>query len=264
MTPARPVFAQHWQWKPLLILHLIAALLLLSFILPQGFALWRDLDSRLFFSLNGSLSEGGHWAWFWAWANTRYKDLLLAVVMLVFLVFPGFGFRREQLQQALVGFLALMVFLLPLRYFFYEFSKLLELSGESPSLLLSPAYRLTELFPHIPAKDGSGRSFPGDHATVLLIWAGYLLLNRRCLGSYLATALALLMILPRLIGGAHWLSDVVVGGLVITLPILAWAFCTPVLLRLTQWLERAFNPLFALCARLPLIGRLPFFNPTPR
>ena len=108
--------------------------------------------------------------------------MLLAIVMLIFIIFPGFGFRRQQLQQALVGFLALMLSLVVLRYFFYEFSEKLDLSGPSPSLVLSPAYLLTELFPDIPAKDGSGRSFPGDHATVLIVWAAYLIMNTRCLG----------------------------------------------------------------------------------
>lgn len=261
MTSTPPVFGTQWRPAPLILMHLAALLLMLSFISPTGFELWRHLDRSLFLALNGTLSEGGTWAWAWAWANTRYKDMLLALIMLMLIVFPGFGFRRPQLQQALVGFLALMIVLVPLRYFFYEFSKQLDLSGLSPSLVLSPVYLLTEMFPDIPAKDGSSRSFPGDHATVLILWAAYLIMNTRCIGSYLAAMLATLMILPRMVGGAHWFSDVAVGGFAVALPVLAWAFYSPVVLKLTRWMEKAFRPLFQLVGKLPLLNRLPFFNP---
>lgn len=261
MTSISPVFGKQWRPVPLIIMHLAALLLMLSFISPTGFQLWRHIDSSIFYAFNGTLSEGSTWAWIWAWANTRYKDMLLALIMLLLLVFPGFGFKRPQLQQALVGFLALMIVLVPLRYFFYEGAKLLDLSGPSPSMLLSPAYLLTELFPHIPAKDGSSRSFPGDHATVLILWAGYLIMNNRSLGSYFAVFLATLMILPRMVGGAHWFSDVAVGGFSVALPILAWAFYSPLLLGLTHGMEKVFLPLFRLIGRIPLLKRLPFFSP---
>ncbi|KAA0876194.1 phosphatase PAP2 family protein [Nitrincola tapanii] len=260
MTPHTPVFSNQWQIKPLLTLHLIALVLMLSFIWPSGQDLWRSLDERIFLILNGSLAEGGTWAWFWAWANTRYKDLALAVVMLAFLVFPGPSFRAPQLQQALVGFLALILLLLPFRYVIYEIAKLLELSGPSPSLVLQPAYMLTELFPNISAKDASGRSFPGDHATVMVIWAGYLLWNSPLIGRLLALALTLFAILPRMVGGAHWFSDVAVGGLAIALPVLAWGFYSPLLLSFTLGLQRVFTPVFQIFGKLPLLKRLAFFR----
>lgn len=260
MTLTPPVFGTTWRLIPFFSMHLIATLLMFSFISGAGFELWRQLDTHIFFSLNGTLAEGGTWAWLWAWANTRYKDMALAIIMLLFLVFPGFGFQRSQLQQALVGFLALMIVMVPLRYFFYEFSKNLDLTGPSPSISVIPAYMLTELFPNISAKDASSRSFPGDHATVLLLWAGYLVMNKRCIGSFMAVGLAALMILPRLVGGAHWFSDVAVGGFAVALPVLAWAFYSPIVYRLTLWLEKGFVPLFTLVGRLPLIGKLPFFK----
>ena len=260
MTLTPPVLGTEWRPVPFFMMHGVAVLLFFTFTVDIGFDLWRILDSHIFFSLNSTLADGGNWAWIWAWANTRYKDMVLAVVMLAFLIFPGFGFQRSQLQQALIGFLALMIVMVPLRYFFYEFSKSLDLTGPSPSITLVPSYLLTELFPDISAKDASSRSFPGDHATVLLIWAGYLIMNTRCVGSWLAVGLAALMILPRLVGGAHWFSDVAVGGFAVALPVLAWAFYSPIVYRLTCWLETVFLPIFSLIGRLPLIGKLPFFK----
>lgn len=249
-----------WRPIPLVAMHLGAILLMLSFIFPSGFEFWRLIDTRIFLALNGTLAEGDRWAWIWAWANTRYKDMVLAVIMLMFLIFPGMGFHRNQLQHALVGFLAVMLVMVPLRYFFYEFSKNLDLTGPSPSISVLPSYLLTELFPNIPAKDASSRSFPGDHATVLLIWAGYILMNKRCLGSVMAAILAALMIFPRLIGGAHWFSDVAVGGFAVALPVLAWAFYSPLVYTLARWMEKAFLPLFRWIGYIPLVGKLAFFS----
>lgn len=260
MTISTPVMGSSWRTTPLIIMHLVAAILFLSFLTETGFELWRQIDSNLFFFLNGSLAQEGTWAWVWAWANTRQKDMLLALIMLIFLTFPNLGFQRNQLQQALVGFLAVMITTVVFRYFFYELSKALDITGPSPSIVLNPAFMLTEIFPHIPAKDSAGRSFPGDHATVLLIWAGFIIMNKRCTGSYLAVFLAALMIFPRLIAGAHWFSDVLVGGFAVALPVLAWTFYSPIIYRLTRWLEKGFLPLFKLVGRLPLIGKLPFFK----
>jgi membrane-associated phospholipid phosphatase len=260
MTSSKPFFSDQWQLRPLIIFHAIALALLLSFVWPAGFFAWRAADEQVFFALNSSLESGGTWAWLWAWANTRYKDLALAVVMLCFLIFPKLGIPRSELQKTFIGFVVLLFLLLPLRYFFYEFSKAMDLTGPSPSRVLEPAYLLTELFPSIPAKDASSRSFPGDHATILLLWAGYLLMCSRHLMAYVAAFIATLMIFPRLVGGAHWLSDIIVGGLVIALPILAWGFYTPLLHKCTNSLAKHLQPLFHLVSRIPLLGKLAFFD----
>jgi membrane-associated phospholipid phosphatase len=46
--------------------------------------------------------------------------------------------------------------------------------------------------------------------------------------------------MPRLITGAHWLSDVIVGSGTITIVFLSWAFCTPLFSRFTSACERLF------------------------
>jgi membrane-associated phospholipid phosphatase len=81
----------------------------------------------------------------------------------------------------------------------------------SPSLVLEPVYKLTELVPWITAKDASSRSFPGDHATVLLLFSVFM--HVFCGKSYkLLYLLVVIFTLPRLVSGAHWLTDVLIGG----------------------------------------------------
>ncbi|GAA0793086.1 phosphatase PAP2 family protein [Marinobacterium sediminicola] len=260
MITPDPVFSTRWRPALLIGMHLAAAALLFSFVNESGRALWRSLDAQIFFALNGSLFASETWASFWAWMNTREVDAISALVMLVFLVFPGLGLKRNQLQAGFTGFLLLMILMLPMREALSEYSVSSGLSGHSPSLQLEPAYRFSTELPDIPAKDSATTSFPGDHASVLMVWLGFLLFNARNLGTLAATALALFLMSPRLFGGAHWFTDAAVGGLSLALVTLAWACASPVPHWMNQGLMRLLGPLYRLAGRLPLLGRLPFFS----
>lgn len=253
------VFSRRWRWPQLLLGHLLAALLLISYSLPAEHALWQQLGAQIFFLLNGTLADNGVWTWFWAWMNTREMDAAAGLLMLCFLIFP-LTLPRRQLPALLCGFLTLMLLMLPARELLREISILLNLSGPSPSLSLKPVWLLEDLRPAIPAKDTAGASFPGDHASVLLIWFGFLAWNSRSPAARMALgAITLLLILPRLIGGAHWLADVAVGGMVMALITLSWAFASPLADWINRGLLRAALPLFRFCRRMPLLNRLPCF-----
>lgn len=260
MITPDPVFSTRWRPGLLIGLHLAAAILLLSFVNESGRALWRSLDSQVFYALNGSLFASEGWARFWAWMNTREVDAASALLMLAFLVFPGLGFKRNQLQAGFTGFLLLMLLMLPMREVLSEYSEANGLSGPSPSLQLEPAYRFNTELPGIPAKDSASTSFPGDHASVLMVWLGFLLFNGRSLAALAATALALFLMLPRLFGGAHWFTDAAVGGLSLALVTLAWAWASPLPHLINQGLMRLLGPIYRLAGRIPLLGRLPFFT----
>jgi len=261
MITPEPVFSTRWRPGLFVTMQLLAALLLFSFFNGTGHELWRYLDQAVFYTLNGSLAHNETWASFWAWMNTRNADACVALLMLSFLLFPGLGLARRQLQSAFTGFLLLMLLMLPLREMLSDYAVSTRFSGPSPSLQLEPAYRFSEHLPHIPAKDKASASFPGDHASVLLVWIGFLLSIRRCPGTLIATGLGLLLMLPRLFAGAHWFSDVAVGSLSLALTTLAWARATPVAHRVNTWLLKGLSPLYRLAGRIPLLGRLPFFRP---
>jgi len=262
MNNSITVYPSQWRLKPLISLHLVAIALLASFVFPAGHAIWRELDSAIFFTLNGTLADGGSWTRFWAYMNMRAGDTVPAVLMLIALTFPGFGFRREQLQQAITGFLVLLTLSYPVREILYQVAGSYGLSGKSASLVLEPSYRLNSLAPDIPAKDHAYSSFPGDHATVLICWAGFIALNNRAKAAAGAILVALFFMLPRIIGGAHWFTDNFVGGMFVALITLAWAFYSPVFSWCTRQAMRAMTPFYRLCGKLPLIGLLPFFAAT--
>ncbi|MET4000385.1 phosphatase PAP2 family protein [Marinobacterium sp. MBR-109] len=262
MITPEPVFSTRWRPLAFISMQLAAVLLLLSFASETGHEIWRSLDQTVFFTLNGSLFHSESWASFWAWMNTREVDALSAVVMLLFLVFPGLGgLKRNQLQAAFTGFLLLMLLMLPMRELLSDYAKQSGLSGDSPSLQLEPSYRFSDHLPDIPAKDRANTSFPGDHASVLLVWIGFLLFARPTLASVAVVLVGLFLMLPRLFGGAHWFTDAAVGGMCLALTTLAWAWATPVAGWLNRWLLMGLSPLYRLAGRIPLLGRLPFFNP---
>ncbi|KEA63485.1 Membrane-associated phospholipid phosphatase [Marinobacterium lacunae] len=259
MITPRPLFSTRWHWSGLIAGHVAALLLLLSYVLPAGHAAWQSMGATLFYALNGTLAGNGAWTWFWAWMNSREVDAATGVLLLLFLTFP-LVLPRERLQAALCGFISLMILMLPARELLSEITQAYGLSGQSPSLVLEPAYRFSELRPDIPAKDSASTSFPGDHASVLLIWFGFLAFNaRRWLKVSVLAAVTLWLVLPRLIGGAHWLADVAVGGMVMALITLSWAFASPVAEWINRGLLKLAGPLFRLAGRIPLLGRLPFF-----
>ncbi len=103
------------------------------------------------------------------------------------------------------------------------------LGRPSPTLILESAVRLSEMYPNLNLKDSSSDSFPGDHAAVLFTWFGYCIHFVRNKWSVLALIIVIIFSLPRLIAGAHWFSDVMVGGLSIALISLSIGVYTPLL-----------------------------------
>lgn len=62
--------------------------------------------------------------------------------------------------------------------------------------------------------------------------------------------------LPRLVAGAHWLTDAVVGGGVFALLSFATAQFTPAGARIANWLDAHTAGLRKWLQRVPLLGRL--------
>ena len=249
-----------WRWPALLGLHLLAGILLLSWISPAGQAVWRDAGQSLFLTLNGSLGHNLVWDMFWALLSTRLWDSLVGILMLALLLHPAWVFRGAESRRALFHVLALMLLLITLRTLFAKLVGHMHWQHASPSMLLPEAYRLSDAFPRLEhvfeVKDRSSRSFPGDHASVLFVWG--LFMACFCRGWKLLASLALVLLctLPRLIAGAHWLEDVAVGGVLLAALAFAWGYCTPLASLIAAGLERLSRPLLPWLRRLPLIGRM--------
>jgi hypothetical protein len=167
----RPDMIQaRWRARELIACHLVALVLLASWLWPPARLLWDRLDLAIFHLLNAPLASNAAWAHVWGVCNMRPVDLAFGLVMLGILIKGNFVFTAAQVRQALYAFVAVLALLLLIRVGpLSELVKVLHLQRASPSLTVEGAVRLTELFPgwerdwHM--KDSSGRSFPGDHAS---------------------------------------------------------------------------------------------------
>jgi len=210
--------------RRLLWFHTIAALLLASWFFPPTSLLWHRLDVWLFETLNGTLAGHPRWQWTVAIFSCSKLDLLqaayLGVLACIYLI--GGGRKDLVVRTLLFGLTAL---------FFFETIKqmhhLLDYLGwnrQSPTLVLEPKVWLSRtVVTGLNIRDNSTTCFPGDHAMTLYFWTAYFWrYGGRKLGVA-ALGLAILFSIPRLIGGAHWLSDELVGSVSCVLVLFSWS-----------------------------------------
>jgi len=235
---------------------------------------WKQLDYAVFKILNGSMHNNKPLQTLWGLANHRACDLAAAIWMalifgLFYLVNPR-GERRSELLQ-----FGLYIVLITLIALTLSNSKVgLNFYRHSPTRtegIMENAVRLSEQ-DHIPwkVKDSSTGSMPGDHGVVLLI-VGSALVYRLRSAPYQATALlgVVLFSLPRLAGGGHWASDILVGSLLyysILFPVFMFEPLRNSLLRklepATEWLCRTFAARF-IQLEAPLSSLLKFRSKDP-
>lgn len=227
-----------WKWKLFFFWHSVIALLLLSLFSP--FSFWPPLDTACFRFLNAPLAHHPTARLFWAAANHSLADWLedlcfLALSCAAILKTPR-GKRRTKTAQLLFAALLTAATILCVNRLLCR--DLLSLRRASPTAILPHPVLLSDYFPSLLVKVESSKSFPADHATTALLFAcSYAYFVRGKL-AVCALLYALLLSLPRLIVGAHWLSDIVVGSGSIVLFALTWALATPLAARSIHALEK--------------------------
>lgn len=258
MTPS--FLNSQWRIRPLLACNGVALLLLITWLWAPSRAVWDQVDLQLFALLNEPVHAAGLWAKTWAIGSMRPVDMGVGLLMLAVMLKADLVFSAAQVRKALFAFLATLIVMLLFRVGFAELVKLMGWQRPSASLVVEGAARLTELFPgweeRWDMKDSATRSFPGDHASVLLIWAMFMSFFARNWRLLLVWVMAVVFMLPRLVAGAHWGSDALVGGVFLALLGLAWACFTPFAYQASEWLEKATLPLTRLLSNVPLLGRL--------
>lgn len=231
-----------WQWRRLLFLHAFAIFLVASFLLPYSSDVWSAIDCAVFKALNGSLKNHPHWQTFWAVANHSLVDWVGDLVMLGFFLAYLFHAPGEQRARRIAEMVVSLLFIAAVIYFINRllFRETLRIPRASPTLVFDSGIRLSENIDWLRIKDSSSKSFPGDHATTAILFATcYTFFAGWRLGIW-AILWAILVSLPRVVLGAHWFSDVVMGSGSIVLVCCAWLFCTPLCSRFLHHLERLF------------------------
>ena len=221
-----------------------------TWIWPPGRAIWNQVDDVLFRFANGALS----FAWWrsgWAALNHRWCDIAGIVLFASVLLYAG-RYGRRSLRRSAISIAVLAALVLGLRgatHLVVSHGKP-EFKRPSPTLVHDDALRLSALVPEIEAKDESRWSFPGDHGFVvltLLLYLGYRGPDR---AVHLATLLALVFTVPRLVSGAHWFSDIAVGSAVMALVTTGILMATP----LHDWAVNRLDAMLRLPRRAAVEG----------
>ncbi|MBS0615952.1 MAG: phosphatase PAP2 family protein [Verrucomicrobia bacterium] len=233
--------------KPLLFCHLVIAILLGTFFWPATRPFWDAIDLSVFKTLNGTLKHHHYLQVFWALINHQLTDWIEDLVFITFFVLAiraaprGERLRRTAQCLFLLLFAACVIFFVNRMLFRESF----DIPRDSPTIVVPHATRISDEVFWLKIKDDSTSSFPGDHATTLLLFAGgYTLIAGWRLGRW-AFLYALFRALPRLIAGAHWFTDIAVGSMSITLFFLGWAYLTPI----HVWGTRAIETFLRLFTR---------------
>ena len=208
-----------------------------SWLAPGTREIWRALDLHVFLFLNSWISTSPFWQHFWAYANHNLNDWLFDLVMLIFfslyVVKAPAGYRRKCTVEVIytIVYCSLTIILIN-RYFFTKF---LNVKRPCPTLVVEGATKLSEILTDIKIKDTSTRSFPGDHATTSLLFVLTIYLKMGARYGLYALGVTSFFILPRMIVGAHWFSDVAVGSLSIALFAVAIGHISPLKRIILRW-----------------------------
>lgn len=224
---------------PLFITLFVSCIIFASWLLPTTAEIWDSIDRQWFYTANGSLKEGESWQLFWAIANYRAFDLIPGSILLLLFFTSAWKDHSQQLPQriAIGMFMAIYcVITIQLTHLLTPEERM------GPSLVLKPAYMLTELVPSINAKDYSGNSFPGDHAAVMGLISLFICYFCGKRYGIAAITTTLLFSIPRTVGGAHWLSDIIISLTVIVPIAAALAIYTPLAGYMITHIQRMATP----------------------
>lgn len=256
-----PLFQARWSWGPLAVCTVLPIALLCFWLWPFGQMLCMTFDEWLFKALNEPLAYNTPWRYIWTVGSLRPFDIVVGLIMLALLIRGNWVFKAVQVREAFFGFLVTLLLLVVIRALFSKWVDAMGWQHSSPSMNFASAVHLSDYFPHLEKswelKDRSSKSFPGDHASVLLLWALFMsLFSRRSTQHLLIWCLATIFMLPRLVAGAHWGQDDYIGGLLMAVLALGWSCYTPLAAKGSAALVRWTEPLFRLLHKLPLINRM--------
>ena len=208
---------------PLILLINAAGLaLFLSWYIPVNHGFWSFLDANIFHFFNQKLVESRAFLWLVAITNNRAFDgcalLAMGCLMLSFWLKETPAGRRRIIIIGLVMLLSAVV----VNQLGQAF---IPVKRASPTLTLENIHRVSDLL-HIPTKDASKDSFPGDHGMMLLIFSAFMLRYFGKVAGFIALIIFVVFAFPRVMIGAHWFTDIAVGSLTTVLIGLPWLLMT--------------------------------------
>lgn len=142
-----------------------------------------------------------------AYMNHKLETKLNILLLLVF-VFYAFIQNAKHKKQMFLHFIYLLLILEGGIYLNdFVFLNLFDFSRSSPNIVLGLP-RLDELYGNSHLKSVSYTTFPGGHAFAAFLWAFMYSYVIRGWSKFLFFTAAIIISLPRVLVGLHWISDV--------------------------------------------------------
>lgn len=231
---------KRWKLPQLIICHILIVFLLVTFFYPPTRVYWEMLDAAFFKWINGSLVGSKARQTFWACANHRWADWLEDVFILGFFIIFVRSLKQGTKLKGAAQLLFCVLYSAAILYFVNRliFRGSFIIYRDSPTLVIEDCVRLSKEITWMRVKDISTKCFPGDHAATAVLFASFYTIFAKWRLAIPAILYAAFLCMPRMIAGAHWLSDVLVGSGAIVLFFLSWAFCTPIHLYCIDKLEK--------------------------
>ena len=227
MKPLREKKIGQWKLKQLIVIQfIIASALFMFFYFRQPI---NYLDTKVFWLLNGIARKNTFFQSFWILLNHRAADWVGDGVMLtLFMIYIYRSNKKERIIRIAESILTVLCLITVILFVnTYLFRHPLRFERKSPTLTCKNCRRISKEVKWIKTKDASKHSFPGDHATTAITFALFFAYLTRFPLSYFGIAYGIIMSLPRIILGGHWLSDVLIGSSSIALLFFSWVELTP-------------------------------------
>jgi membrane-associated phospholipid phosphatase len=221
--------------SPLLIAsHVTLLIALLLWFNPITHLFFQHLDEIVFLKLNGSLVDKPFWQVFWGLLNDRREtklNLLFAALINIWAIGTTQNkvLRHQRLKQTVYFWICFQI-----GFMLQEgiFNSWLHVTRNSPSLVFTPIVKLSQVLQNYNLKESTQHSFPSGHAFSLIYWASFTLLCAPRRIGIIGLVFAIILCLPRLFIGAHWLSDEVFSILIAVIW-LSWTVNNPIYHKIT-------------------------------
>jgi membrane-associated phospholipid phosphatase len=156
---------------------------------------------------------------FWALANIKITDLFGAFFLFgcfVSYILEATGEERRKRSAQLLYILLWfeITILLSKEVLITPLIDALSLWRQGPTLVFpDTSYFLSNLISWHKIKDFSHSCFPGDHAIIVYQWCAFFYYFAGKRWGIPTALFSTLFLVPRVISGAHWVSDLLVGSL---------------------------------------------------
>ncbi len=239
----RPFFLNSRSKSLFLSFHLIGAILLLSLWIPitRDF-FWNQIDRATFYFLNSSIEGHPLLQIFWALANIKITDLYGACFFVSSFLLYIFEAEDKETRRLRCGYLIFTLLWFEVSILFTKqlltpICEYYKIARHSPTVVLPDTIRLSLFTPWAKIKDVSHFCFPSDHAVIMLQWSMFFTFFAGWKRGLVVSLFSIVFILPRLISGAHWISDILVGSLSIVLIVFAWATQSRIYPVMMGWIQ---------------------------